>query len=629
MTISRNRPVGDLGVVFEEAPEPMLVIDPAENRILAANPTAARILGIPRDDLCGSRPSDLFPGQLAALTVFTQAALAKGRWWTQALVPRHAEGKTLRVETEGYRLSGSSQRLLLTLIDLEERQRRQVDGEADAYMRAGLPEWQRMERIFRDIERGNQLILRAAGEGIYGVNAEGITTFVNPAAERMLGWKASDLVGKDMHASVHHTHADGSHYPHRHCPIYAAFRDGVVHKVDDEVFWRADGTAFPVEYTSTPIRDRGQLLGAVIVFRDISQRREDEAKLRSALAEVGLLRERLEQENAYLKEEIRAARHHEGIIGASPATEATLRQVDLVAGTDATVLITGKSGTGKELIARAIHEASRRSGRPLIRVNCAAIPRDLFESEFFGHAKGAFTGAIRDRIGRFELADGGTLFLDEVGEIPVDLQSKLLRVLQERVFERIGEAKTRAVDVRLVTATNRDLGAEVRRGRFREDLYFRLNVFPIQVRPLRERPEDIAPIAQHFLQAAARRLRVPEPRLTEGDVRRLCRYPWPGNVRELENAIERAVILSTRGRLRLDLPETETGLRTGPVATGVAPAARPPNENERRARDRAEIEAALALTGGRVFGPGGAAELLGVKPTTLASRIKAHGIVRS
>ncbi|MGC5780523.1 sigma 54-interacting transcriptional regulator [Methylobacterium sp. NFXW15] len=629
MTISRNRPVGDLGVVFEEAPEPMLVIDPAENRILAANPTAARILGIPRDDLCGSRPSDLFPGQLAALTVFTQAALAKGRWWTQALVPRHAEGKTLRVETEGYRLSGSSQRLLLTLIDLEERQRRQVDGEADAYMRAGLPEWQRMERIFRDIERGNQLILRAAGEGIYGVNAEGITTFVNPAAERMLGWKASDLVGKDMHASVHHTHADGSHYPHRHCPIYAAFRDGVVHKVDDEVFWRADGTAFPVEYTSTPIRDRGQLLGAVIVFRDISQRREDEAKLRSALAEVGLLRERLEQENAYLKEEIRAARHHEGIIGASPATEATLRQVDLVAGTDATVLITGESGTGKELIARAIHEASRRSGRPLIRVNCAAIPRDLFESEFFGHAKGAFTGAIRDRIGRFELADGGTLFLDEVGEIPVDLQSKLLRVLQERVFERIGEAKTRAVDVRLVTATNRDLGAEVRRGRFREDLYFRLNVFPIQVRPLRERPEDIAPIAQHFLQAAARRLRVPEPRLTEGDVRRLCRYPWPGNVRELENAIERAVILSTRGRLRLDLPETETGLRTGPVATGVAPAARPPNENERRARDRAEIEAALALTGGRVFGPGGAAELLGVKPTTLASRIKAHGIVRS
>lgn len=607
----------------------MLVIDPGEDRVIDTNPAASRMLGTPRDGLRGSRPSDLFPGQLAALTVFTQAALAKGRWWTQALVPRHAEGRTLRVETEGSTLSGPSQRLLVTLIDLEERQRRQVDGEADAYMRAGLPEWQRMERIFRDIERGNQLILRAAGEGIYGVNAEGVTTFVNPAAERMLGWKASDLVGKDMHASVHHTHADGSHYPHRHCPIYAAFRDGAVHKVDDEVFWRADGTAFPVEYTSTPIRDRGQLLGAVIVFRDISQRREDEAKLKSALAEVGLLRERLEQENAYLKEEIRAARHHEGIIGASPATEATLRQVDLVAGTDATVLITGESGTGKELIARAIHEASRRSGRPLIRVNCAAIPRDLFESEFFGHAKGAFTGAIRDRIGRFELADGGTLFLDEVGEIPLDLQSKLLRVLQERVFERIGEARTRAVDVRLVAATNRDLGAEVRRGRFREDLFFRLNVFPIQVRPLRERPEDIAPIAQHFLQAAARRLRVPEPRLTEGDVRRLCRYPWPGNVRELENAIERAVILSTRGRLRLDLPETEAGLRTGPVATGVAPAARPPNENERRTRDRAEIEAALAITGGRVFGPGGAAELLGVKPTTLASRIKAHGIVRS
>ena len=259
-----------------------------------------------------------------------------------------------------------------------------------------------------------------------------------------------------------------------------------MHQVDHEVFWRSDGTSFPVAYTSTPIRDRGRLLGAVIVFRDISQRREDEARLKSALAEVDSLRERLELENAYLKEEIRAERHHQGIIGHSPAIAATLRQVDLVAGTDATVLITGESGTGKELIARAIHEASRRSDRPMIRVNCAAIPHALFESEFFGHAKGSFTGALRDRVGRFELADGGTLFLDEVGEIPLELQGKLLRVLQERSFERIGEARTRAVDVRVVAATNRDLRAEVRAGRFREDLYFRLNVFPIEARPLRE-----------------------------------------------------------------------------------------------------------------------------------------------
>ena len=569
MTRSREpHAPGAFGPVFEAGPDPMLVLEPEEDRIADANPAAARLLGAARSALRGARASALFPGQLAALTVFTQAALARGHWWTRALSPRHAAGRDLRVEATAFPLAGPPIRLLVTLADPDARHRRQVDDAAEAYMRAGLTEWQRVERIFRDIERGNQLILRAAGEGIYGVNAEGVTTFVNPAAARMLGWEAADLVGRDMHAAVHHTRPDGSHYPHRDCPIYAAFRDGAVHQVDHEVFWRADGTSFPVAYTSTPIRDRGRLLGAVIVFRDISQRREDEARLKSALAEVDSLRERLELENAYLKEEIRAERHHQGIIGHSPAIAATLRQVDLVAGTDATVLITGESGTGKELIARAIHEASRRSDRPMIRVNCAAIPHALFESEFFGHAKGSFTGALRDRVGRFELADGGTLFLDEVGEIPLELQGKLLRVLQERSFERIGEARTRAVDVRVVAATNRDLRAEVRAGRFREDLYFRLNVFPIEARPLRERPEDIPPIAQHLLTAAARRLNIPEPRLSEGDVRRLCRYAGPGNGRELENVIERAAILSARGRLRLDLPDEEPVRRPGPGGAG-------------------------------------------------------------
>nr|WP_279601840.1 sigma 54-interacting transcriptional regulator [Methylobacterium sp. J-072] len=613
----------DLGPVFEQHREPMLVLDPVGDRIVDANPAAARLLGYDRVVLRAMAASALHPGQLPALIVFTQGALAKGQWWSQSLIPRHADGKSLRLEYAASPL-GDGQ-LLVTLFDLDARRRRVIDGQADQHMRAGIAEWQRMERIFRDIERENQLILRAAGEGIYGVNADGVTTFINPAAERMLGWLATDLVGKDMHTTVHHTHPDGAQYHHHDCPIYAAFRDGAVHQVDSEVFWRKDGTAFPVEYTSTPIRDRGRLLGAVIVFRDISQRREAEERLRSALAEVDSLRERLELENAYLKEEIRLESHHQGIIGRSPAIEATLRQIDLVAGTDATVLITGESGTGKELIARAIHEASRRRDRPLIRVNCAAVPRELFESEFFGHARGAFTGALRDRVGRFELADGGTLFLDEVGEIPLDLQGKLLRVLQERSFERVGEERTRAVDIRLVAATNRNLKEEVRRGRFREDLYFRLNVFPLAASPLRERPEDIALIAQHFLKGAARRLNIPEPRLTEGDARRLARYAWPGNVRELENVIERAAILAVRGRLRFDLPETEPPGRAE-AAPPALPADRPLTEVDRRARDRAEIAAALALTGGKVFGPGGAAELLGLRPTTLASRIKMHGL---
>lgn len=612
-----------LGPVFEQHREPMLVLDPTEDQIVDANPAAAQLLGYDRAVLRAMAASALHPGQLPALIVFTQGAQAKGQWWSQALIPRHADGKSLRLEYAASPLGDG--RLLVTLSDLDARRRRVIDGQADQHMRAGIAEWQRMERIFRDIERENQLILRAAGEGIYGVNADGVTTFINPAAERMLGWLATDLVGKDMHATVHHTHPDGAHYAHHDCPIYAAFRDGAVHQVDSEVFWRKDGTAFPVEYTSTPIRDRGRLLGAVIVFRDISQRREAEERLRSALAEVDSLRERLELENAYLKEEIRLESHHQGIIGRSPAIEATLRQVDLVAGTDATVLVTGESGTGKELIARAIHEASRRRDRPLIRVNCAAVPRELFESEFFGHAKGAFTGALRDRVGRFELADGGTLFLDEVGEIPLDLQGKLLRVLQERSFERVGEERTRAVDIRLVAATNRDLKDEVRRGRFREDLYFRLNVFPLAASPLRERPEDIGLIAQHFLKGAARRLNIPEPRLTEGDARRLARYSWPGNVRELENVIERAAILAVGGRLRFDLPETEPPRRLA-APPAALPTDRPPTEADRRARDRADIAAALALTGGRVFGPNGAAALLGLRPTTLASRIKAHGL---
>jgi PAS domain S-box-containing protein len=614
-------------LVFEHLAEPTLLLDPQADQIVDANPAACSLLGYDRALLRGTKISALHTDQMPALIVFTEAVLEKGTYLTDALTPRHATGQLLRLEYSGALLPyGGRMLMLLGMSDLEQRRRRYVDATAEDHMRSGLAAWQRMERVFQDIERENQLILRAAGEGIYGVNADGKTTFVNPAAERMLGWSAEELVGKEIHGIVHHSFPDGTHYPDHDCPIYAAFRDGAVHTVEGEVFWRKDGTPVWVEYTSTPIRDRGVVVGAVIVFRDVGQRREADEKLHAALAEVDRLRKRLELENAYLQEEIRIETNPRGIIGQSEAIQKTLRQVKLVAPTTAAVLISGESGTGKELIARAIHEASQRRDRPLIRVNCAAIPRELFESEFFGHVKGAFTGALRDRIGRFELADGGTLFLDEVGEIPLELQGKLLRVLQEGNFERVGEERTRAVDVRLIAATNRDLKLEVQRGRFREDLYFRLNVFPIESVPLRERRDDIPMLAQHFLMGKRA-----EPksslRLSEGDVRRLSRYDWPGNVRELQNVIERAAILAQNGRLRIDLPDTP-GQHAMPAGTRPSGDERPTvlTSAEWRNLERSNILAALAACNGRVFGAGGAAAMLDVKPTTLASRMKALGI---
>ncbi|HRE19412.1 MAG TPA: sigma 54-interacting transcriptional regulator [Rhabdaerophilum sp.] len=621
-------PPPSLGLAFECAGDAQIVIDAVDDLIVDANPRAAELLGYSRETLRMMAATALHPGQRAALVVFTEAVSQKGRYWTHALSPRHADGAQLKLEYSAISLPGDRAGcLLVSLQDIAERQKRLIDREADLFMRSGIEEWQRAERFFQDIERENRLILGAAGEGIYGVNAEGITTFVNPAAERMLGYTAAELVGRDMHSVVHHTHADGRHYHSRDCPIYAAFRDGAIRKIDTEVFWRKDGNSFFVEYTSTPIRDRGKLLGAVIVFRDITQRRESEEKLRNALAEVDRLRERLEHENEYLQEEIRSETRYRGIIGRSAAMQKLASQIELVAQTDATVLITGESGTGKSLVAHAIHEASRRANRPLIRVNCAAIPRELFESEFFGHVKGAFTGAVRDRVGRFELADGATIFLDEIGEIPLELQAKLLRVLQEKQFERIGEEITRRIDVRIIAATNRSLKQDVKVGRFREDLYYRLDVFPIECLPLRERPEDIPLLARHALEGIIARLKIPPLKLSMVDVERLRQYSWPGNVRELENAIERAAILASNGQLRFDL--LPIGGPTGMAIQRKDGKFQPiVTEGERKMRDRSNILAALAATDDRVFGEDGAAALLGLRPTTLISRMKKFGIER-
>jgi DNA-binding NtrC family response regulator len=318
------------------------------------------------------------------------------------------------------------------------------------------------------------------------------------------------------------------------------------------------------------------------------------------------------------------------IVGASRANHLLLQQIALVAPTDSTVLIQGETGTGKELIAHEIHKVSRRKEYPLVKVNCASIPRELYESEFFGHMRGAFTGAIKDRIGRFEAAHGGTLFLDEIGEVPLELQSKLLRALQEKQFERVGDERTRRADVRIVAATNRDLKREVEAGRFRRDLYYRLSVFPVDAVPLRERPEDIPLLARHFVGILTRELKCTKPRLTDAGVARLQNYDWPGNIRELRNVIERACIVAQGKALEFDLPLTINTTVPTPAPFEPKETHTPEflTEPEIQRRARENLCAVLQKTNWKIKGADGAAELLGIKPTTLISRIKKMGLKR-
>jgi transcriptional regulator with GAF, ATPase, and Fis domain len=394
-----------------------------------------------------------------------------------------------------------------------------------------------------------------------------------------------------------------------------------------------------VAFAGQPLVFRGDTVGVVAIFRRARVSSDEFRWLRTladyaavaiaqarAFAEDEQLRERLERENTYLREEVDAALAFGRVIGQSRTLRRVLKQVEVVAGTDATVLILGESGTGKELIAREIQERGRRAARPFVRVNCSAIPREMFESEFFGHTRGAFTGALRDRAGRFEVANGGTIFLDELGDLPLDLQPKLLRVLQEGQYERLGEDRTRNTDVRVIAATNHRLEALVRAGRFREDLFYRLSVFPVELPPLRARRDDVPLLAMHFVKACSKKLGVPVPRVSVDAIERLKHYDWPGNVRELQNVIERAVILAAGGTLRLD-----AGFN--PILADATPSASDPDSTdgiitdaEWRRRERSNLVAALRRAGGRIYGTGGAASLLGVKPSTLSSRLKSLGI---
>lgn len=612
-----------LGVAADSAVA-MLLIHPVADRVLQANNAALDLLGCAANELPGHAFSHFLRGGIALWVSFTDEVLTQGEAWSDDLLLVDLQLRQIAVEVSASAVEGGKIVLAVQRRDLLEQRRNRA--EARRQHRLGHVGWERISQVFERIQQQNRLILGAVGEGIYGLDTRGQTTFINPAAERILGWSAVDMIGQDAHHLFHHSHSDGRAFEVNQCPIHASFSDGQVHRVDHEVFWHKSGEPIAVEYTSTPIFEMGRLVGAVVLFRDIRERQRTEARLRDALSEVEQLKTRLEMENQYLQEEINAHGNHHEIVGESPAVKHLLQQIDLVAATDANVLVTGESGTGKELVARAIHASSPRRDRPLIRVNCAAVPRELFESEFFGHLKGAFTGAVSNRVGRFELADGGTLFLDEVGEIPLELQSKLLRVLQDRQFEPVGDNRTRAVDVRVIAATNRDLRDMVARGAFREDLYFRLNVFPIRSVPLRERLEDIPLLASHFLERASLAFNKPGIRMSLTQVAVLQQYAWPGNIRELQNVIERQTIVSRDGRVSFHEVLAPSAPSSGPVSSIAQRQPEPTADKDWERQMKLNAISVLKRTAGKVSGEGGAAQLLGLKPTTLASRLKKWGV---
>ncbi|CAB4243219.1 PAS domain S-box [Methylacidimicrobium sp. AP8] len=430
----------------------------------------------------------------------------------------------------------------------------------------------------------------------------------NRAAERLFGIGRADALGRPVDFFL----------SPRCRPVFCRFLTLCGAESDPEPIWIPEGLhglregreEFPIQATLTATRVGGHPLFTLSV-RDVGALRGAEKAI-----------QRLRLENEYLQEKLSREEEIGEFLTESPNGRAVLRQIEQVAPTDATVLLQGETGTGKELLARAIHRKSRRSGAILVSVNCAALPSELVESELFGHEKGAFTGAVQERKGRFELADQGTLFLDEIGELPLSTQAKLLRVLQDGKFERVGGTRTLRTDVRLIAATNRRLEEDVRKGRFRSDLFYRIHVFPIEIPPLRERPRDIPLLAHAFLRRFSAKLGKPAVALGAGALERLAAYSWPGNVRELQNIIERAVILSTGPLVEIDPLENPSSF--APPAASPAPLARRLQKIEQQ-----QIREALEQSRWRISGPLGAATRLGLHPNTLRYRMRKLGLLPS
>jgi len=594
--MSRNQ---DYQWLFRKAPAMATAID-EEGRFLDVNDAFERRLGYAREEMIGRRPLEFVTAESARRIEeeFRPALRRTGKLESKPVSFVTSSGEIVDCLSDAIIEYDPEGRYLRTIA-----------------MYAEITDQARAAFKYRELYRSTPAMLHT-------LDADGHIQTVTDHWLQKLGYSREEVLGRpvtDFYSEADRRRFSGTR-------LAEAINRGEFTNVDRQMVTK-DGRVLDIVMSSISHRDsRGNVDQLLVASKDVTERKHAERRLRRTLAENARLREELEQERDYLREEVNVAMNMGRIVGTSPALRRMLKRVEAVAGTPATVLLQGESGVGKELVAHAIHARSSRSEGTLVKVNCASIAKELFESEFFGHVKGAFTGAHRDRIGRFQLADGGTIFLDEVSEIPLELQGKLLRVLQESEFERVGDDVTRSVDVRVIAATNRDLERQIVDGNFREDLFYRLSVFPIDVPPLRDRGDDVIQLAQEFLTKTCKDFGREPMTLTRGQANKLRAYDWPGNVRELKNVIERAVILSRGNVLRLEasLPEAATnGTDTADDSSADAGFL---TEQEMREFQKNNTIAALTQANWRVSGSGGAADLLGIKPTTLADRVRTFGI---
>lgn len=473
-------------------------------------------------------------------------------------------------------------------------------------------EGQKAEKITRENEARYRNLLEYAPEGIY-VHMQGKIVYINPAGARLFGAATPDeIIGKSILSFVHPDYADVVKER-----IRRVEKVGIPEEADIELkFMRIDGKVIEIKASRTLITYQGQP-AVQVATSDITERKRAEDALKKALAEVKSLKNRLQAENVYLREEIKAEYNFDEIVGEDKSIKNVLHKIEKVAPTNTTVLVTGETGTGKELIVRAVHNMSSRKDRPLVKVNCAAISAGLVESELFGHEKGAFTGAVQQRIGRFELAHGGTIFLDEIGDLPLDTQVKLLRILQDGELERVGSSTTIMIDVRVIAATNRNLSDAISEGLFRSDLFYRLNVFPLEVPPLRERKNDIPLLVHFFIGKYCKRLGKHIEGASKKTMDLLIEYSWPGNVRELQNIIERAIVISDGPIIHVDESMFERrNVEKYPF-------------DKLEDIERSHIMCVLDRTNWTIEGNNGAAKILGMHPSTLRSRMRKLRIHKS